>query len=445
MTTITELTELDPERVDGVQSPANGTPFLLLKAVADEECETCDGSGKIKEGNVDCPDCEGEGTVSKSDEAAEWDALDKALSSADRKDMPNSSFAYVDSKGNKHLPVHDKGHVKAALGRFKQQDFTGAEGDTEVAEQKAAAKIKTAAEKHGIKVNPKSTVAEAASKSTVQDALDGTKTPEEGAHIPSGHSSVQGPVVTGTAPKVDPADTVGGETTAEIPLEDKVNTAKSTAVASLAEAIDLLTAQRQAISDGESPNTAVEALASAGIHIKSFGDEPNNKPAGSGKEIISMDVTQDELVQLIAAGSASAVKAALDAEKESNNDGDLTEAEIKPTKTADADDVNAVKETDETVAKATATQLEDLTKQMSSIQELVTKIAKRPRTGGPSLDGQSRIPASEGRLEDVAKSGESDAIQGLMKQLETTTDPQVRDNLGLQITHQRLMQINEGR
>lgn len=29
---LTEFTDIDPERVDGVENPANGLPFLLVKA-----------------------------------------------------------------------------------------------------------------------------------------------------------------------------------------------------------------------------------------------------------------------------------------------------------------------------------------------------------------------------------------------------------------------------
>jgi hypothetical protein len=81
---ITELLEIDPERVDAVGSPANGTEWLILKAIDDSEtiadvegvlaeltkaddadkrpdCATCKGSGKIMAGNRKCPDCLGSG------------------------------------------------------------------------------------------------------------------------------------------------------------------------------------------------------------------------------------------------------------------------------------------------------------------------------------------------------------------------------------------------
>ena len=276
---VTELTELHAEKVSGVGKPANGTSFLLVKAAADDDdaCSTCDGKGTIMEGNRKCPDCSG-ATKSDSDEAdeieaevtKEWEALDKALSAADRKKMPTSSFAYVDKKGGKHLPIHDDGHVKAALGRFNQQDFSEAKGDPTKAKAAAASKIKTAAGKHGIEVSDDSNVAEAAKKGAVQDALGGTTTPAEGGHLATGQSGLAGPVTSGL--DIAPADAsfaLGGKTPYAIPDEAKVQTnppaptttdafpglanpqAVAKGVASLVEAMDVLGTQRQAIKDGK--------------------------------------------------------------------------------------------------------------------------------------------------------------------------------------------------
>ncbi len=84
---ISELLEFDASRVDAVSSPANGTEWLILKALDGEvaetvtdtdgvlaevekaddggddrpPCATCDGSGKIMGGNRKCPDCKGSG------------------------------------------------------------------------------------------------------------------------------------------------------------------------------------------------------------------------------------------------------------------------------------------------------------------------------------------------------------------------------------------------
>jgi hypothetical protein len=80
---ITELLEIDPERVDAVGTPANGTEWLILKAVDDTEtvtdtdgvlaeiakaddddrpqCPTCHGEKTIRQGNMKCPTCHGSG------------------------------------------------------------------------------------------------------------------------------------------------------------------------------------------------------------------------------------------------------------------------------------------------------------------------------------------------------------------------------------------------
>src|ERR1700722_6626905 len=37
------------------------------------------------------------------------------LSAAARKSLPDSAYAYIDPKGVRHFPIHDKAHVTAAL------------------------------------------------------------------------------------------------------------------------------------------------------------------------------------------------------------------------------------------------------------------------------------------------------------------------------------------
>ena len=90
---------------------------------------------------------------------AEPDAVKGDLSSKERDALPASSFAYIDSEGGKHLPVHDEGHVKAALGRFGQTQFEGGK-----AKKKAARKILARASSMGIDVSDDSDVAQAAKK-----------------------------------------------------------------------------------------------------------------------------------------------------------------------------------------------------------------------------------------------------------------------------------------
>lgn len=40
-----------------------------------------------------------------------------------RADLPDRAFAYIDSRGRRRLPIHDKAHVRNALARFNQVNF----------------------------------------------------------------------------------------------------------------------------------------------------------------------------------------------------------------------------------------------------------------------------------------------------------------------------------
>ena len=67
------------------------------------------------------------------------------LSSKDRKKLPKSAFAYVDSRGRRRLPIHDESHVRNALARFTKVAF-----EDEEARERARKKLLTAAKKYGI-------------------------------------------------------------------------------------------------------------------------------------------------------------------------------------------------------------------------------------------------------------------------------------------------------
>lgn len=67
------------------------------------------------------------------------------LSAKQRADLPNSAFAYVDSKGNRRLPINDEAHVRAALSRFNQVKYESPE-----AREKAFARVLKAAAGYGI-------------------------------------------------------------------------------------------------------------------------------------------------------------------------------------------------------------------------------------------------------------------------------------------------------
>lgn len=67
------------------------------------------------------------------------------LDSTKRADLPDSAFAYVDSKGKRRLPINDEAHVRNALARFEQVAF-----EDERARERARKKLLTAAKKYGI-------------------------------------------------------------------------------------------------------------------------------------------------------------------------------------------------------------------------------------------------------------------------------------------------------
>jgi class 3 adenylate cyclase len=67
------------------------------------------------------------------------------LDGRNRARLPNSAFAYIDSKGRKRLPLNDEAHVRNALARFNQVRF-----EDESSREKARRRLLTAARKYGI-------------------------------------------------------------------------------------------------------------------------------------------------------------------------------------------------------------------------------------------------------------------------------------------------------
>ena len=67
------------------------------------------------------------------------------LDSTKRARLPNSAFAYVDSRGRRRLPIHDAAHVRNALARFNQVAF-----EDDAARELARKRLLNAAKKHGI-------------------------------------------------------------------------------------------------------------------------------------------------------------------------------------------------------------------------------------------------------------------------------------------------------
>ena len=67
------------------------------------------------------------------------------LSAKARAALPDSAFAYIDSRGKRRLPIHDAAHVRNALARFGQVAF-----EDEAARDRARIRLLRAAKKHGI-------------------------------------------------------------------------------------------------------------------------------------------------------------------------------------------------------------------------------------------------------------------------------------------------------
>ncbi|MBW3661041.1 MAG: adenylate/guanylate cyclase domain-containing protein [Gemmatimonadetes bacterium] len=67
------------------------------------------------------------------------------LDTRERGRLPNSAFAYVDSRGKRRLPIHDESHVRNALARFNQVKF-----EDDAARERARNRLLKAAKKYGI-------------------------------------------------------------------------------------------------------------------------------------------------------------------------------------------------------------------------------------------------------------------------------------------------------
>lgn len=67
------------------------------------------------------------------------------LNAKQRTNLPDSAFAYIDSRGKRRLPINDEAHVRNALARFNQVKFEDDEG-----RERARERLLKAAKKYGI-------------------------------------------------------------------------------------------------------------------------------------------------------------------------------------------------------------------------------------------------------------------------------------------------------
>lgn len=78
------------------------------------------------------------------------------LTTKKRERLKDSSFAYIDKDGERHLPINDESHVRNAISRFGQTDF-----ESKKARHAAAKRILAAAKRHDIDVDDSSDVVKA--------------------------------------------------------------------------------------------------------------------------------------------------------------------------------------------------------------------------------------------------------------------------------------------
>ena len=81
------------------------------------------------------------------------------LDTKDRNRLHDSSFAWIDKQGERHLPINDEEHGRNAMSRFNQTDF-----DEPGAKATAARKILSAARAHGIEIDDDDEVVKASKR-----------------------------------------------------------------------------------------------------------------------------------------------------------------------------------------------------------------------------------------------------------------------------------------
>ena len=69
------------------------------------------------------------------------------ISHQQRDDLNDQDFAYVDEKGERHLPIHNEEHVRNAAARLFQTHFKNTE-----AKHRAARHARIAAKKFGVDI-----------------------------------------------------------------------------------------------------------------------------------------------------------------------------------------------------------------------------------------------------------------------------------------------------
>ena len=475
-TDITEFVALEAEKVSGVGSPANDTPWLVRKedgapllAVkadtdSDEEIDSDDATAAKACGDAECGVCE---SVAKG-----------KLKAADRKKLPKGSFAIPEkAPGSGSYPVPDEAHARDALARASGKDV---EGRVRAAVRRRFPNIAQAEKAEG--------ELEPVEKSPGVPDFS-VAAPEAAGHVHRfAESGVRGPMVSGTKEPVS-VDTPGGETpavggsnTAVIPTEANVTTRD--AWSSLADAQAALEHARAAVAEkGEEwlaqDNETVEkvgrrlstktetALRAARDHLSRVLGEDSTIQAGhdagatSEEDEIMTQLTKEELDALVAKAASDAVKADRKARKaraakraeeaaakNANNGGDIDPAALNAGVhgTHDADELSSLGGGANSHHPGASKSLED---RVEELTQLVTKMASRPRSGGPNLTGilpAGVVAAAEGRQgEEVVKSAEDANIERLIKERDDALagkDANRASEAAYRLTHAELVRMH---
>lgn len=452
-TEITEFEALEATKVSGVGSPANGTPWMLLKAAAPDGTEDEEMTKAC--GDLECGVCE---PVAKG-----------KLKAADRKKLPKGSFAIPEkAPGSGSYPIPDEDHGRDALARASGKDV---EDRVRAAVRRKFPDIEQAEKDVDDTPVEKSPGVPAGS----------TATPQATARVHQfAESGLRGPMTDGTK-EPDAVDTPGGETPAVGGSNTQVIPVASafTAKDALAEAQACLEQEDARAAEkgdgwvaadntetvekiGRRLSTRTEtALRAARDHLAHVLGEDSTTQAGhagntSEEDQIMTTLTKEELDAVVAKAvkedrqaraARKAAKAAKRAKKNANNGGDIDRATIEAGVhgTHDADDIASAGgdvKPEYRATKALEEQIEVLTKQVNAI-------AARPRSGGPNLTGTipaGLLAAAEGRQgEGVAKSAEDETIETLQKQLDTALagkDSQRATDLSYRLTKAQLVQMH---
>lgn len=192
---ITELEELDAQKVSGVGAPANGTPFLLLKAQEPHETDT-DSEEADQIGD------EVTGSDVGEDDSMDGDAEKGKLKAKQRKKLPKSDFALpAKAPESGSYPIPDESHARNALARVSQFGTPEEKRKVRAAVRRKFPQIDQAKKSPG-----------------VPDFA--TQTPMEGGAFPTDPAGLRGPE-TGAVlhPHADPSYSLGGQSSYEIPAE----------------------------------------------------------------------------------------------------------------------------------------------------------------------------------------------------------------------------------